>query len=263
MIDSTVFMADIPAAAYTVGQTIPLAVKYGPAAVRSGYGKAVLKEIVSGNIASGAHFEYVIQNSNMIDPIINSLGDFQDIVAMDEFSTMVQQGNDYELEPNSTWVVYAKCVIAGTTTAADTAIVQIDIDYPEVAAVENPLEQKGIPTSIEMDVPVTINAAGSSATAGWDTINVDILKPGYKYLLEKVSFVGSGTVGLIAFANAAAQNGLSRVIPVCVSNHTVNKAIKYAAPLTKGPQDIKFMMFAAAASTGTNHLVIDYVKRQM
>lgn len=268
MIDSTIFMADVPAGTYAVGDIIPLSVKYGSKTVRDGYGPAILKEIISSNLMdANTNFEFVIENSNLIDPIINAPGRLTDVAALDELSTGVQPGNNLSLEINSTWNVYAKCVTACTTTAAMSVFAQIDVDFPQAGGVVDPLSEEGIPTTLEQVFTVPINKDGTSAAAQWITFNMDILKPGYRYLMEKVSATmattpGGYTVGFIAFANAAAQKGLSRVIPVAANAKCISKPIKYAEPLVKGPQDIRMMFFTSGTLTSDNVTILtDYVKR--
>lgn len=267
MIDSTLFMADIPAGAYAVGDVVPLSVKYGPAAVRSGYGTAVLKEINTGSLAYNApEFAIIIQNSNLIDPIINGPAQLTSDVCMDEMSTGVQLGNDLVLQENSTWTVYAKCIKAQTTTKADSLYCNIQIDYPSVGSVADPITEKGIPATLELDVPaVPVQALGASGSATWTTLNVDNLKPGYKYLTAKMSayFNSSDVItGFIALSNAAGQNGLSRVIPISAQPNAIAKRIKDAAVLTKGPMDYKFMFFTETAAALDLVVFTDFVKRE-
>ena len=266
MIDSTLFMADIAAQAYAVGDVVPMIIKAGPGNVRSGYGKAILKQVTSGYLYSGAAaFEVVVQNSNLIDPIINSPNVLTASTSLDTNSVGIQCGHDCDLEPNSSWTVYAKCISAGTNSSATSIFAMIDIDYPSVGSVADPIKEQGIPTSLEGDYDVTFNLSGSSEKATWVSYSVDNFKPGYKYLLEKIGLyrtTGSAVVvGFVAFANAAAQQGLSRIIPVTSTTSAITHAVTYAEALTKGPMDYKFLMFNTVASADPVHLVCDYVKR--
>lgn len=270
MIDSALFMCDVPAATYSVGDVLPLNLKAGSAVVRSGYGAAKLKQIMNGQLievsGSDARFEIVVENSNFIDPIINAPSALYGVTGLSEQSTGVQLGNDCDLEINSTWKVYAKCVFGATNTAANSLYCLIDVDYPQVAAVANPLTVEGIPTSIEEAFAVVVDALGGSAAATWDVYNVDDLKPAYKYLLTKISITPQGTnaafVGFVGMANAAAMQGLSRIIPVTSTPAAIAKKITYAETLTKGPMDVRFMLFATTATTDTVNLIKDYVKKR-
>ena len=269
-IDTTLFMADIPAGTYTVGQIIPLTVKAGPSAVRQGYGTPILKEINTGFVNHSTvvvnAFEFVVQNSNFIDPIINGPSSLGSLLGLDPQAKGVQSGNNCQLEPNSTWTVYAKVIQPVTTTAAYSLFTTIDIDYSAVGSVVDPQAEDGIPTSIEYAIPGNVNADGASSAALWDVVNVDSFKPGFKYLLQRSSIHGAATAGFsgfIAFANAAAMSGLSRIIPVGSAASSLCKHIKYASAETKGPMDIKVMMFAATASVETFGIVADYVKRNL
>lgn len=266
MMDISLFTADVPAGTYTVGDIIPLACKSGPAAVRSGYGAAYLKEIDSGSLSFNApFFEIVVENSNLIDPIINGPSQLTSDVAVDELSTGVQLCNDLEVQANSTWTIYAKCVRTVTTTKADSLFCTINIDYPSVGSVSDPITEKGIPATLELDVAaVPIQALGTTAAATWTVLNVDNFKPGFKYLMSKMSALFNSTdviTGFVQISNAAGQNGLSRIIPMSAQPNTVAKRIKDAAVLTKGPMDYKFMFFAENAGTADLTLLTDFVKR--
>lgn len=269
-IDTTLYVADLPARVYTIGEIIPLTVKAGPSAVRQGYGTPVLKEINTGFINHSTvnvnAFEFVIQNSNFIDPIINGPSSLGSLLGLDPQAKGVQSGNNCQLEPNSTWNVYAKVIQAVTLGTAHSIFATIDVDYSAVGAVRDPQLEEGIPTSIEYAIAGTINADGAAAAAQWDVVNVDAFKPGYKYLLQRGSVHGataSGFSGFVAFANAAAMSGLSRIIPMFAAASALCKHIKFASAETKGPMDIKLMMFADTAGSDTFGIVADYVKRPM
>ena len=265
-IDTTLFMADVPAGTYAVGDVIPLKVKAGPSVVRDGYGRAVLKEIVSGGMygAVGPAVGFTVQNSNWVDSLQNNISYMNDATAIVDGSTGVQSGNDCELQPNSSWTVYATVLKAQTTTAANTIFVTIDVDYPNVASVQDPSAETGYPVTTNESYDVNLYAFGTSDTATWNVYNVDNLKAGYRYLLQKISIMpekSSLAVGFVAMSNAAGMQGLTRIIPVASLAASIMKHITYASPLTKGPMDIKFLLFAASASTDTTALFVDYVKR--
>lgn len=268
-IDTSLFMCDIPAGTYTTGDIIPMPIKAGSASVRAGYGSAILKQIMTGTLievaGSTARFEVVVENSNLIDPIINGPAALYGVTGLDKQSTGVQDGHDMPLEIMSVWNVYAKCIYGAVTTVPVSMFAAIDVDYPSVASVSDPQSADGIPTSIEGDFAVNVDALGGSAAATWDVYNVDVFKPGYKYLLTKLSITPEGTtnafVGFVAFANAASQRGLCRIVPVTSTPSAMQKCIEYAAMQEKGPQDVKFMLFASAAATDTVRFITDYVKK--
>lgn len=265
-IDTTIFAADIPAGTYTVGDVVPLVCVDGPANVRSGRGKAILKTILAAQFATNTPFWRIhVKNSDWIDdmesfagPIINQYTVF------DEESGAVQKGHDCALTPNSGWQVYAECVIGGTSTAANSLFALIDIDYPEVGGVTDPKKAVGFPTSVPYDKSLTTNAFGTLTAASWLSESIDYFKAGYKYVLDAVemSSSGAGVVGFVAFSNAAGMGGLTRIIPVASYTSAIRHSIKYSSVLQKGPMEVRLKLFQATAATVSVQTVHDYVKQK-
>jgi len=262
-IDSTLFAADLPAGTYAVGDTIPLGVVYGPANVRSGRGTAKLKRIFSGLLAGNNTLWRVhVKNSDWIDEAVNFSGYLDQTTCMDVHSGMCQFGNDADLTPNSSWMVYAECVQGATSTVATSVFALIDVDYPQVSAITDPDKLQGLPTSINLDVAgAPVNAHGSMTTSTWKTINVDYLKAGYQYCLQEISVIGGFSCGFVALSNAAGMGGLSRIIPVNTISSAIRATVEYASKLVKGPMDVGLFLFAAAATTTNVAMTHDYVKR--
>lgn len=271
-IDSSLFVADIPAGTYAVGDTVELSIAAGPANVRSGRGAALLKRLTSGIIGSASgsvsYWKVSVKNSDWIDPMASLTAQLRSATALDERSGAVQRGNDCPLTPNSSWTVTAECMVAGTTTVANTIFALIDIDYPSVSAITNPDTLPGIPTSIEYTPgsAITVHALGAGVGAPFDTFNVDIFKAGYEYAIQKMELVSSSFLaGFVALSNAAGMGGLQRIIPATGLLEGIKNMIEYATKLQKGPMDIRFLMFAnsGTASTETPTIVMDYVKRRV
>lgn len=269
-IDSSLFMVDLPAGTYAVGDKIQLTIKAGPAVVRSGRGAALLKRLTVGmlNNASGSATSWKIslKNSDWVDEMKNLTCPLGALTALDERAGTIQRGNDCPLTPNSAWAVEAECVYGATTTVANTLFAIVDVDYPSVSSIVDPDALPGIPATIDYRTPaaITINAAGSSATASWSVNNVDFFKAGYEYALQKVEMVGVSAFGFVALANAAGMAGLCRIIPISQGGDIIRNKIEYATKLVKGPLDIQFMLFTSgAASTGTPNILLDFVKRRI
>lgn len=265
-IDSTLFVTDVPAGSYTKGQIIELKVHTGPSVVRDGYGVGILKKVYSAimSTASGALSDWRVffQNSDWIDPMANGPGFFNDPLGYDDESACVQAGNDCPLAPNSGWRVWAECMGDVTTTAPNSIVGLIDIDYPKVSAVANPSAMIGYPTSIVQPLgTVGVNAIGSSESATWSGINVDFFKAGFRYLLQKIGLSGGGT-GFIQLSNAAGMGGLSRIVPTSSSNVVKKWKVSYSSALSKGPMDVKALLFAASAGNSSPALTFDFVKRR-
>ena len=262
-IDSTLFGADLPAAAYTAGDVIQLKTVYGPSNVRSGRGAAKLKRIFSGLLAAnGTIWRIHVKNSDWIDEAINFTGYLDQATCMDVHSGMCQFGNDDDLTPNSGWQVYAECVQGATSTTASSLFALIDVDYPQVSAITDPDKLQGTPTSINLDLGTCpVNAYGSITTSNWKVMNVDYFKAGYQYCLQEISMTGAGNAGFIYLSNAAGMGGLSRVIPVNAISSAIRTTIEYASKLQKGPMDVGVLMFAATAGTASLFMTHDYVKR--
>lgn len=270
-IDSSLFMVDVPAGTYAAGDTLTLTIKAGPSVVRSGRGAALLKRVTTGIIgnASGSisNWKVSIKNSDWIDDVKSLTASLYTATSLDERAGCVQRGNDCQLTPNSSWTVEATCMIGVTTTIGNSIYAIIDIDYPSVSSIVDPDNIPGIPTTIDYTSSITVNgyAAGTSATASWDEVNVDIFKAGYEYALQKIEMMGSTGAGFIALANAAGMAGLCRIIPISPSADSIRNKIEYATKLVKGPMDIKFLLFAngATAITSTPNLLMDFVKRKV
>lgn len=269
-IDTSLFMADIPAGTYAAGDIVELKIKAGPAVVRSGRGAALLKRVTVGQIGnvsgSDCTWKISVKNSDWIDPMTSVTTSISNATALDERNGAIQRGNDCPLTPNSEWTVIAKCAYATTTTVDNSIFALIDVDYPSVAAIVDPDNLPGIPSTIEYDVAtVNARALGTSAAAAWDVVNVDIFKAGYEYALQKMEYTGVPSVGFIALSNAAGMGGLSRIIPITPSSAAIKNKIEYATKLVKGPMDIQFLLFnnAATATTGNVDLLLDFVKRRV
>jgi len=271
MIDSSLFMVDIPAGTYAAGDKLTLDIKAGPAVVRSGRGSALLKRATVGIIAqtSGAlsYWKVEIKNSDWIDGMISLTAPLVTTTSLDERSGCVQRGNDCPLTPNSSWQVEATCLVAATTTVANEMFALIDIDYPAVSSIVDPDTLPGIPSSVDFTAPstITVHAPGSSSSATWDVFNTDFFKAGYEYALQKLEVVNSGGNGFIALANAAGMAGLQRIIPISGVPEAIRNKVEYATKLVKGPMDVKFMMFVSSgsASTATPEVILDFVKRKV
>lgn len=266
-IDTTIYMCDIPAGTYAVGDVINLQNTDGPANVRSGRGSAKLKTIIVGCFATGTPLWKVhVKNSDWIDDVQNLAGQAYTTTAFDEESGSVQGGHDCDLTQNSGWQIWAECIVAGTSTVANSVFALIDIDYPQVGGVTNPKAAVGYPTSIPLDnAAATVHANGTAIGATWDVVNVDYFKAGYKYVLDAVEITSNtnNLVGFVAFSNAAGMGGLTRIIPVNAYQVTaIRHAIKYSSVLLKGPMDVKLKMFAATAGTSAVAVIHDYVKQK-
>lgn len=271
-IDSSLFMVDLPAGTYSVGDVVELRNVAGPAVVRSGRGVANLKRLTTGIIGSAngsiTYWEINLKNSDWIDPMTSLSGQLRSNTALDERSGSIQRGNDCPLTPNSSWTVTARCIGGSTTTIANTIFALIDIDYPSVASIVDPDSLPGIPTSIDYTpaAAITENALGAGLSANWDTFNVDIFKAGYEYALQKIEMMSSPTLcGFMALSNAAGMGGLQRILPTVGLLEAIKNKVEYATKLVKGPMDVKFMMFnnTGTAGTQTPLVIFDFVKRRV
>lgn len=274
MIDSTLFTVDLPAGSYAAGDVVEFTVHTGPSVVRDGRGRAILKQVMSGMLGtvsgSTSSWRFFIQNSDWVDPMCNHPGFISDVTAFSDESSNIQSGCDVELIPNSGWRVWGVCIANITTTVANTLFVLIDIDYPSNGGVVNPDTIQGIPASIQYDDNTSENlyALGAAASATWKVRNVDNFKAGYKYTLQKISIItgGQNCIGFIALANAAGMAGLTRIIPVTSSAACVRKKIRYASILSKGPMDVRTLLFvnAGTAATATwTYVNADWVKKKV
>ena len=260
-IDSTLFAATIPAAALAVGDRIPLAVIRGPAVVRDGYGKAILKRFFAATTSTAmGHVE--VKNSNWVDAVAN-IAPSPGAVTLNNNSNAIQSGHDAELFPNSGWQVDYVVDAASTPGSAGDVFVLIDIDYPSVQAVANPKSAQGVPSSIIRQDSMVITATGSSPSMTWTTVNVDILKAGIKYLLDSAYFRAANcNLGFFSISGAAGQSGLERIIPAIPNSiSNLRYEIDYSTPLVKGPFNINYAGVGTAGSTAAV-LELDWVKNK-
>lgn len=267
MIDSTLFAVDLPAGTYTAGQKIPMNPIRGPAVVRDGYGQAKLKQVItfatSSYISFGSHVDF--KNSNWNDSqknLINSANGNQQLTLLAKTSPALQKCGDVELQPNSSFDVNVVIGETVTTTAANTVLLLMDIDYPSVQAVSNPADETGMPVTIMRNDTVTITADGSAATTVWTTVNVDEFKAGYRYLLAQCGLVcATGLLGFVAFSGAPSMNGLTRIIPALPkTGANARLELDYSTALVKGPMDISYAVFGTAGTAATI-LECDYIRR--
>ena len=261
-IDSTLFVASIPAGTYSVGDVVKMSVIRGPAVVRDGYGEPYLKKIFSITNEPQMIGHVVVKNSNWVDEVDN-ITPTNGTTILASNSSGIQSGHNSKLQPNSGWDVSYVVDVAITTTAAYDVAAIIDIDYPAVQAIANPKQAQGTPASNIRRDSYTVTATGSSPSIVWTTYNVDILKAGYRYLLASTYFRGANStnIGFFSISGAAGQSGLERIIPV-LPNTTLNLRydIDYSTPLVKGPFNINYAALGTAGAD-TAVLEIDWVKR--
>lgn len=264
-IDSSLFAATIPAATYAIGDKIPMGCIRGPAIVRDGYGAAILKRIVTVTNLTTAMFKVTVKNSNWVDSMSNPALT-PDATCFGNESGSIQSGQDAPLVPNSGWELTAECIGAGTEANAVDIACLIDVDYPAVAAVQNPKNVKGYPVTIDMQIPHTITGTGTLATgATWTSINVDILKAGSKYLLTEASFTSGATtrIAFLSISGAAGQSGLERIVPVRPNNvGGLRFSLDYSTPLVKGPMSINLCSVGTAGPV-TAYTYFDFVKKSL
>lgn len=263
-LDSSLFGGQIAAAAYSVGDIVPMGCIRGPAVVRAGYGAAVLKKVFTVSNTSVAQFKIVVKNSNWVDEMSNPSA-VMDATSLDDNSANIQNGHDCDLVPNSSWQVYAVCITAGTETANSMIFALLDIDYPSVSSISNPRKEKGYPVTIDFNniaIDVTDQTSAPSAIV-WATQNVDVFKAGSRYLLDQVSIKSNaGYISFVEISGAAGQNGLVRIIP-CRSSSVIGikYLIDYATPLVKGPMNIAIASIGATPGASMGYLYTDWVKR--
>lgn len=266
-IDTSMFAAAIPAAAYTKGQVVTLGNVRGPAIVRDGYGAAYLKRVMAGctnpNSAGIIRGHITIKNSNWVDSLSNLLM-APNNVALAENSSNIQKGHDAPLTPNSGWEVTFTFDEAVTTTAATDVFALIDVDYPSVQAVQNPREAKGLPVTTMRDDTIAVAAYGGLSSAAWTTFNIDILKAGSKYLLVELgSYINGAAIAFISISGAAGQNGLERIIPAVVNNlGNLRFLLDYSTPLVKGPMNLNYLAIGGSAGSAPAITEIDWVKNK-
>jgi len=270
MIDTMLYRAILPAGNYTAGQVVDLALFDGPSVVRDGYGKAVLKKIftVSDNGAPAGGY-VTVKNQNWIDTVANILSSSSGNSGygiLSEDGPAIQSGGDLELQPNSSFIVQYVNPVAVTLGADIDIFCQIDIDFPEVAAVANPQNEKGTPMSIVRTDAFNVFAFGTAAT--WTTYSVDQFKAGYRYLLAQVGaniHSGSSTNVNLMFVKlhgTAQQNGLAQIIPIIPRVSGTNRFhLDYSVPMVKGPMQISYIGFATAAAADAATVEFDYIRR--
>lgn len=262
-IDSTLWFADIPAGDYTVGDVVELKVKAGPANVRSGRGTALLKSIIVGTTSGTTPLWKIhVKNSNWVDDVQSFAGQLTQATSLSMESGNVQVGCNDVLLPNSGWSVWAECVAGGTSSAPNSLFALIDLDYPSVSAVADPLKIDGIPTSIPFTATVPVHAYGSAEAATWSVVSVDYFKAGYAYCLQAVEIIGGAPIVFLALSNAAGMGGLTRIILLNNLVYGVRAKIWYSSKLVKGPMDVKVMAFNTSSSPSQSLVTIhDYVKK--
>ena len=267
MIGSMLFVADMPAGTYAIGDKIPLVLKDGPAVVRPGLGVPVLQGITTGAVLKRSTTQFPglfhVKNDNWVDEIINAPCALEDPTALSIDSTGYQGGCGCVLLENSGFTVYAEFNQAITTTVDNSLFCLIDIDYPAVGAIANPEEEIGTPCSIDYHMSITSHSTGTATAALWDVQSFDMFKAGSRYLMTKIQpVVDSGTLhGFVAFEGGASMNGLVRIIPTTTSSSAIGRTIKYATVEQKGPVNVKTLMFEVTGSSKVFDVVTDYVKR--
>ena len=271
MLDVSLFGATLAAGTYTAGDVVQLKLIDGPSVVRSGRGAAYLKRITVGQLisasGSGTNWKIHVKNSDWIDDAASFSAPLDSIAALDPQSGCIQSGQDCPLTPNSSWQVWAECVVGGTTTIDNSIFACIDIDFPSVASIIDPRSLQGFPTTISNAITANLQKADIEA-AVWTTVNVDDLKAGYQYALVKpeVRSASGASVGFLKLSNAAGMGGLNRIIPLASATANLRNNIEYASKLVKGPMDISVMLFSATgtAVTGASiDVMLDYVKRKV
>lgn len=272
MIDSMLFLYDLPAGTYSIGDKVTLNLHTGPAVVRDGLGTPVLKGIYTGALtkgssAGGQAVRYYVKNSNWNDPAINGPSILYDVTGQLEQTTGYQPGNDCVLQVNSAFEVTMEFFQASTTTVANTYYALIDIEYSSLAGVQNPQGESGIPCSILYDcgsLALDSVTAGSLSTTGWTEKSFDVFKAGYRYMLQKISVETSQNtvLGFMKFSGGASMGGLSRIIPLCSLSAAAGKVITYTNAEVKGPVNVGVLLTDyTGANTDDISLVCDYVKR--
>lgn len=269
MIDTMLFAADIPAGTYAAGDEITFTQIAGPTVVRDGLGQPVLKAINTGALYNGSTSrvmaKYKVQNANWVDMVVNSASSLNDVTGTAEGSTGYQPGNNCPLQVNSAFTVSGEWFQPQTTTIDNSVFIAIDIEYPNIGAVQDPRGESGIPCSIEYDMG-TINVAvlGTLESGSWTDVSFDKFKAGSRYLMQKIevnSEITSTLFGFVKISGGASMGGLTRIVPITSLSSAIAKVITYAPVEVKGPFTIGVMFFTTAASSGDTTVVIDYVKR--
>ena len=264
-IDTSMYGLNLTAGTYTKGDVLPMKCIRGPSIVRDGYGDAILKRIITGlgRAAGGSvvRGHVVVKNSNWVDEVSNIAAPMS-LVSLAENSSNINRGHDCRLTPNSGWEVKFVVDATVTTTVDNDVFLLLDIDYPRVQAVQNPRTAPGTPVTIFREDTISVSASGSIESAVWNTVNVDFLKAGYRYLLTELGTFSSGQhLGFVSISQAAGQQGLERIIPTIPNDPSCMRyLLDYSTPLVKGPMNLNFMALAASATTTTIQTEIDWVK---
>jgi len=264
-IDTSMYGANLPTGTYTKGDVITMKNIRGPSIVRDGYGKAILKRIISGlskgNSGSVIKGHVIVSNSNWIDETANITTPVS-AVSLAENSSNIQRGHDCALVQNSGWSVKFVVDETVTTTVANSVFALIDIDYPTVQAVSNPRTAPGTPVTIMRDDTITTTAVDSIETPVWTTFNVDFLKAGFRYLLVELGSYSNGAVmGFVSISNAAGQQGLERIIPtIPYDAGYMRYLLDYSTPLVKGPMNLNFLVLTNSSTTQNAITEIDWVR---
>lgn len=281
-LDTSIYNVHLPQGTYSAGVPVPLNVVFGPSVVRDGNGTAVLKEIFTASIFSGSSSSYVtrapeivtVKNSNWVDSVSNIIVPIQSAnlgTILDPDSSAVQRCGDIQLAVNSsftvTWTPKANITI-GEGEVLD-VFVNIVIDYAAVSSVDNPSSQMGSPVTILQDLNVTPTLVGSDLT--WNTINVDFLKAGYRYILTEVSAIPysnlvDNSLGFIAISGAAGMGGLVQVIPFVVrsaGSGMLRYHLKSSNIFVKGPINLAVATVdnANAPTVQGTTLEFDFIRR--
>ena len=258
-VDSMLYQISLPAGSYTAGSKAPMALIRGPTVVRDGCGTPRLVKIITFADNNGVNVDVHVKNGQWNDEIINAAPTVSAMI-FDENSHAIQKGGNLELVKNSGFDVSIEHMVSVTTTAAVDIFCQIDIDYDGYPAIDNPRDEYGFPMSIEMSQTITNTALGAPLV--FSSINVDIFKAGYKYLLTDAFFDALGVscnAGFISITNAAGQGGLERLVPVYPSQGGLSFNLDKSVPLTKGPMTINFAAIAAAAVPA--EIQFDFIRR--
>lgn len=269
-IDSTLFVATVPAGTYAAGDTITMSVIRGPSVVRDGYGAARMKKIVVLQDGSSQPIGYVtLKNSNWIDQIGNFAitSSSGTNFTLSENSAAIQKCGDVALQPNSSWTAEYHIAEAITTSNDYEVFLLVDLDYPAVAAVENPQTQTGTPVTMFNSYSITTTLIGAVESAPvWNDFNVDVFKAGFRYLLAQIggkALNASGAqIGFFSIHGAAGQNGLERLIPfVPGSVIALRYGLDYSTPLVKGPMTVSVLVASAASVSDTLLMETDFIRR--
>lgn len=267
MIDTMLFVADIPAGTPAIGDKVTFTQIAGPKVVRDGLGTPTLKSINTGALTwhsgSKPNLRYSVKNSNWNDPLYNGASAITDANGLNENSTGYQNGNNCALQVNSAFEVSAEFYQSVTASDDNTVFVSIDIEYSGLPGVQDPRGEQGTPCSLVYDfASVPSTPIGAFTTGTWTELSFDNFKAGYRYLMQKVSMqvsVGTGN-GFVKFSGGASMGGLSRILPMTSLNSAVGKVITYTAPEVKGPFTIGLMVYDAQGTADIG-LTCDYVKR--